>query len=141
MYSHDIKKIKVNDLEQGLMETSVCQKGNYRTAWIMALPLLVILTGMLFSTHLEGDGISGFFGSLVFSFFPSFETFRTEHWYLVEWSLWITPLLLSGISLSFIYVIICGLRKKDKQEVGFGFFGLAFMGLGSYYSFIYAINF
>lgn len=33
----NIKKIKVSDLEQGLLETSVQPKGNWRTSWIMRL--------------------------------------------------------------------------------------------------------
>lgn len=34
---NEILKVEVNDLKQGLFETSATPKGNYRTFWIMRL--------------------------------------------------------------------------------------------------------
>lgn len=108
---------------------------------VLVIPLIFLLLAMVFSTHFEGEGVSAFFGAMVFSIFPYFETFRAEHWYLVEWSQWVFPTICIIICLTFVYMIISALKKRDNQEAVFGVFGCFFLAYASYLGFIHAINF
>jgi lipopolysaccharide export LptBFGC system permease protein LptF len=108
---------------------------------ILVIPLIFLLLTMVFSTHFEGEGVSAFFGAIIFSIFPYFKTFRAENWYLVEWSQWAFPFICLVVCLAFGYLVIRALKKKDIQEFAFSMFGCLFLVYASYLGFIHALNF
>jgi hypothetical protein len=106
--------------------------------------MIAYLVVALFSIHLEGDGIFNLFaGALIFGLFPSFEEFRSNNWYLVEWSQWALPLLLLATCITIICIAFAELKKTKitKEHVLIGFLISSFLGFITYSSIDYALNF
>jgi len=106
--------------------------------------MIMYLVVILFSTHLEGDGLFNLLaGALIFGLFPSFELFRANHWYLVERSQWALPLLYLTTCIAIICISFVEIKKTKitKEHVLITLALSTFLGFITYSSIDYASSF